>query len=242
MARSIPRVAAVLFLSAMLCVASARAVPPTLIVPPTGTTIVIGSVSGERSSQRLPIAVTVETMTEVDGVFHGIVFGPEITMGTSEHGLPDCEANRAIDKYTAFQLVCHDSGVCRLTAVLGSSPRPVSPPIPSGSLLYTCYVVITEGAVAGLSYPLSCHDATAVEADGTPLPAGCVDGQVIVSEPSPTAVPTFTISPSPTPSATSVPVLDDDGCSVGSSQTPASSLILLIPIGALIVVRCRPAA
>jgi hypothetical protein len=228
----------------MLCVASARATPPTPTVHPNGTTIVIGSVSGERSSQRLPIAVTVDTMTDVDGVFHEIVFGPEITMRTTEPPLADCEANQALDRASAFQLACHDSGVCRVTAALGSFTRPVRPPIPSGSLLYTCYVVITERAVAGSSYPLSCHHAMATDAHGTVLPTGCIDGQVIVSEPSPTAVPTFTISPSPTPSATStsVPVLDDDGCSVGSSQAPASSLILLIPIGALIVVRCWPAA
>lgn len=216
---------------------------------PADATIIIASIQTARG---VPVVfdVRLETTVQVDGWYNEIVFGPQITLATDERGDPDCMVNPAIHKTaTSFRLECEAIGVCRLR-VVGLTGGPVNP-IPTGSTLYSCRIVITATAKNNFSYPLDCQAPVAADPNGTELATACVDGSVTVSDlpptftsptptaheapltPSATAALTSTGTPpvSPTPTNSALPRPNDDGCQVvAPAPRPLAWLLIVAPV------------
>jgi hypothetical protein len=139
-------------------------------------------------------------------------------------------------------------------------------PIPDG-LLYQCDVKIAVDAADGI-LPLRCSGARAGDPGGQVLPVQCVEGQVEVVRPTPTATATSTASPTtpPTPTPTTPPTPtaspnpptgtpegtptmaagpsmptsweDNDSCQIVSAGG-GSGWLLLVPAAVLLVLRRR---
>jgi hypothetical protein len=206
-------------------------VSPTAI--PADATIIISSVAAHKG-QQVSIDVRLETTGEVNGVWNEITFGPEILVPTTgEFDSPACMVNPAIGKpSTTFQLDCDAIGVCRLWAVVFSF-GPVLP-IPSGSVLYSCRIVVTDMAQNGASYGLICDECYGVDPDGARVPTTSVNGSVTVLDlPATLTSPTETPLPVATPTSTSSPPWgspNDDGCQVAASRPSALLWLLVVPV------------
>jgi len=168
------------------------ATPPATATPtldPNAVGMVVGSATG-RPGEQVQVAVSLHTRGQiVAGVQHDIGFDRSTAVAALPNGKPDCLVNPDIDKMAAagFQppgctgVSCH--GVRVLVLSLSNTD-----PIPDGSRLYTCRVVIAADAAPG-RYRLAISDAVASDPDGQALPAYGVDGTVTVSTPRAAALP-----------------------------------------------------
>jgi len=130
-------------------------------------------------------SVTVATTHNVISITGPFVIATAIPTGASTPR-PACTPNPAINKNaTAFTFLppgCVPPPFptpSSCTSIDAEVSLDNTQPIPSGSVLYTCTVVIADNAAAG-TYPLMCTNAEAADPEGTPVPAACEDGSVTV--------------------------------------------------------------
>jgi hypothetical protein len=152
--------------------------------------IELTGLSGHRSQHVRFEAILHVTGVEVVGVQNDIAFDPAVL----SVGL--CSPGPAINKQIGFNLIpsdCADTGTCTTLRVLVFSPINLDP-IPDGTLLYFCDVLVQADAPLGRS-PLHIERVVAADARGRRLPASGIDGDILVVLPSPTPTPTATATP-----------------------------------------------
>jgi hypothetical protein len=148
---------------------------------PIDATIIVGSATGEPGSTVM-VSVSLETTVEVAGTQNDIAFDPRTRVVANEQGNPKCMVNPAIDKGQtsfAFQPVdCTPGTDCTGIRALVLALDNVTP-IPDGSVLYTCEVMIANDATG--SFPLTCSNPGAGDPDGNRVGADCTNGAITVA-------------------------------------------------------------
>jgi hypothetical protein len=130
------------------------------------------------------------TLTDVDqdveiaATQNDIAFDPLTPIAANSQGGPLCIVNPEIDKGdTSFSFQppgCTVGTSCSAVRVLVLAFDNLDP-IPSGSVLYTCQVVISPDVEIGEAYPLSCSLAAASSPEGEPIAIRCEDGEVEIA-------------------------------------------------------------
>ncbi len=235
----------------------------TVTGPPQGS-IDIGSVTGAPGETvSVDVSLTVASGAEIAGTENVLTFAAGLSGGTAAAGiqLQECAVNPGINKgATAFSFqpaACTEGIDCESLKALVLSLNNVDP-IPTGSVMYTCEVVIGPDAAVG-SYPLTCSDEGASDGEGQDVFIECIDGAVNVEiADTPTPVPTSTntpqdATPTPTmdqdPTATNTPTntrtntppadIDDDSCAIVAPQSTSTGWMLLLPMAGLLWLRRR---
>lgn len=228
-----------------------------------GTTIQVGSTSGNKGQPDLFFTTSLETDAEVAGTQNDITFsgglGAAITIpARATGGRPDCTALVKVDgSQFAFQPPGCTGELCTGIRAIIISFSDLSP-IPTGTDLYTCKITINETAEDGQRYPLTCSGAGASDPDGGAIPATCTNGEVEVGGiiNTPTASPTATTSGVVTPPTATATVVGntptrtpptvvppttvcDDGCAITSTADAQTGWLLLLPAAMLIWLRRR---
>lgn len=112
-----------------------------------------------------------------------IEFAPPLRIAATADGAPDCAVNPAVNKpATDFRFLphgCAGAGCTAVRTVVLSFDAPTT--IPDGSLLYTCRVVVDDGAPVG-SFPLRNSETAGSDARGGLIPATGRDGAITVQE------------------------------------------------------------
>jgi hypothetical protein len=218
--------------------------------------------------------------TQVAGTQNDITFDPvNAPIGKKAAGKPDCKVNNntCIGGSNAGKTCTEDTeatdcpgGVCGIhkdatsfafqppncsTNCTGARAIVLSTdntdPIPSGSVMYTCNVVISAAAPNG-TYPLTISNILGSNPAGDPVALGGKDGAVTVPGVTPTGAPTATPTsggPTKTPTAviTSTRVRptsgfkanDDDACAIVSPANSQAGWMLVLPAALLLWVRRR---
>jgi hypothetical protein len=130
------------------------------------------------------VEVTLKQGTGIVGTQNDILFdGLHVAVRARENGRPDCIANPDLDKdQTVFGFLppnCTADVDCTSMRAIVISFQNLDP-IPTGSVLYSCNVTITDEADIGAEYPLSCALAGASDPDGVPISLDCEDGRVVI--------------------------------------------------------------
>jgi len=180
-----------------------RTTTPTETPLPIEATIVVQSATGPPGST-VTFDVTLDTTAQVAGTENDIEFDPQAPIKADDGGKPQCTANPSIgkgDTSFAFQPPgCTPGTDCAGVRALVLSFDNLDP-IPTGSILYSCDVQIAADASG--TYPLTCSNPVAGDADGNRIGAACTSGSIIAALPTPT--PTDTPTATDTPSATATP-------------------------------------
>jgi MYXO-CTERM domain-containing protein len=222
------------------------------------TLISVGSAEGN-AGQQVQFNVTLTTTQQVAGTQNDIAFDPLTPIGANTSNRPLCAVNPDISKggtSFAFQPSGCAAGECTGVRALVLALDNVDP-IPTGSVMYSCQVVIDGEATEG-NYPLTCTNAGASDPAGVALQAQCSNGQISVvgEEETPTETPTNTpvvTPPPPASTATNTPVPtntrkptatggggnDDDGCAIVAPAQSSAAWMLLLPAAALLWLRRR---
>ena len=151
----------------------------------TGTRIVAGSTFGI-PGQEVSFGVGLETDEDVAGTENELAFdlGAPIVFTS-------CQVNPEINKpQTAFAFrpnSCVPGANCSGVKALVISFSNLDP-IPNGSTMYTCDVLLMPEATPG-DYPIDCFAPGAATPDGNAIDTDCVDGQVTILPGGPPAVP-----------------------------------------------------
>jgi MYXO-CTERM domain-containing protein len=238
------------------------------VAGPADATIAIGSGSAPAGgSTTIDVTLTVADGVQVAGTQNTINFPTDARIVENNDGTPKCTVNSAIMKPAttfAFQPAgCTVGTNCTGVKALVLSLSNVSP-IPSGSVLYSCEVGLTNTATG--SYELTCSDALASDPSGNTVNTDCTKGTITVGgEATPTetatteATPTFTPTTggggTPTVTRTgqstatrtrtrTIPtpggrVNEDDGCAIASPADTSAGWMLLFPAAALLWLRRR---
>lgn len=229
-------------------------------------TIEIGSTQGlQGETADFDVSLNVAGENQIAGTQNDITFDSLAAIASRTAGtrmVPDCAVNPAINKGgTAFSFQppsCTPGTDCTGIRALVLALDNVEP-IPSGSVMYTCQVAISEDAVDDEEYPLTCSNAGASDPAGVALDVDCTDGTVTVSggagptdtpDTGPTSTPTVTPPtgvPTNTPLRTATntpagaPVNDcDDGCAITApAQDDNGFLVWLLPAAMLLWLRRR---
>ena len=142
----------------------------------TGTRIVAGSTFGI-PGQEVSFGVGLETDEDVAGTENELAFdlGAPIVFTS-------CQVNPDINKpQTAFAFrpnSCVPGANCSGVKALVISFSNLDP-IPNGSTMYTCDVLLMPEATPG-DYPINCFAPGAATPDGNAIDADCVNGQVTI--------------------------------------------------------------
>jgi hypothetical protein len=160
--------------------------PPTPTPTPVGdTTIVVGSASGV-PGQLTTFGVGLETSGEIAGVQNDLTLG-----NTAPIVFSACEVNPDINKdqtIFGFQpLGCMPDINCSGVRALVLSFSNLDP-IPDGSTMYSCDVLILPAAAPG-EYPIECSNEGVADPDGMALPVDCSDGAITVLAEGPPVAP-----------------------------------------------------
>jgi hypothetical protein len=168
------------------------AAPPPAGPRDAGTvTMQIGSAAGNAGTF-VDFPVTLDTGgLSVAGIQVDIHFSPSTPISPRVGGGPDCTVNPAIDKNaTAFAFQpygCFGLGCTAVRALVLAFDN--VDPIPDGSVLFTCHILIAPDAATGL-YPLTGSLEGSSDPSGNAQPAASTDGAIIVGDVPPTATPT----------------------------------------------------
>lgn len=146
--------------------------------PPSRIVLAIGTATG-RAGGRVAVPVRLEGGDDsVTGVQLDLAAGDIATFALTDDGDPACRVNPDIDKQeTTYHLSCALDGGCTLRAIVIAFDN--LDPIPSGSVLFECDLLIHAAAAPG-SYPLVGWNVGAADAAGNPLPAFATDGTIEV--------------------------------------------------------------
>jgi len=126
--------------------------------------------------QRVSFWVTVDTAGQrIAATQNKITFNPSARIASTENGEPDCTGAGSATVFLPIGCAVHDCGAVRATFAMD--------PIPNGTVAYTCNVNISAGAAVGSRLPLTCSAATFVDDNIEQFPAGCDDGEVVVTSP-----------------------------------------------------------
>lgn len=130
----------------------------------------------------IEVAVTLETDgQDVAGTQNDIELHPPLSFANANGG-PDCNAEPTIDKDgTAFAFVPCETEGCERVRALVLSLRNVDP-IPDGSILYRCRIMIDETAEPD-SYPLPVLAVGASDPLGNTVPVSGLAGSIFVGGP-----------------------------------------------------------
>jgi len=166
------------------------AAPTAVLGGPPVVGIAVGRAVGS-PGQTVHVSVTLNLLTtppaSVAAVVHEITFDPNtpIVSAAGNGEIPGCAVNPAINKEaTTFAFVpdgCLETADCR--GIAASVVSDVNDdPIPNGTTLYTCPIVIVRGTGDG-TYPLVNSDVVALAPNGDPVPALGDNGAVVVHRP-----------------------------------------------------------
>lgn len=161
-------------------------IPPTPTpTPDIDTTIVVGNASGV-PGQITTFDVGLETTGDIAAVQNDMTLADSAPIVFSS-----CEVNPDIDKeQTVFgfrPFDCVPDVNCSGVRALVLSFSNVDP-IPDGSTMYSCNVLILPGATPG-DYPIECSNAGVSDPDGNALPVDCSDGVITVLPEGPPVAP-----------------------------------------------------
>lgn len=167
-------------------ITSGGMMPPTPTpTPVTDTTIVVGSASGV-PGQLTTFGVGLETNGEIAGVQNDLTLANAAPIVFSS-----CEVNPDINKpQTAFgfrPMGCVPDVNCSGVRALVLSFSNLDP-IPDGSTMYSCDVLILPNASPG-NYPIECSNEGVSDPDGNALPVDCTDGSITVLAEGPPVAP-----------------------------------------------------
>jgi hypothetical protein len=214
--------------------------------------LVVSDAVGHAGAQ-VTMAVTLATEgMPVAATENDVSFSAPLAIAAKANGRPDCTVNPDIDK-GATSFAFRPSGcvgaTCSSVRALVVSTDNVAP-IPDGSVLYTCSVIVAPGAVGG-AYPLTVSGIVISDPHGNRVPeaAGCagtlfVSGATPLPIPTSTVTPTATLTPTPTPTSTPTPTPSPTpcvgGCHDGNVITVDELLTVVnIALGNAPVSACR---
>ncbi|MGH7789476.1 MAG: hypothetical protein ACRERC_21570, partial [Candidatus Binatia bacterium] len=159
--------------------------PTPTPTPSADTLVVVGSASGI-PGQLTTFDVGLETDAEIAGVQNDMTLGD-----TAPIVFSSCAVNPGINKpATAFgfrPFDCLPDVNCSGVRALVLSFTDVAP-IPDGSTMYSCTVLILPSAAAG-PYPIACSNQAVSDPDGNALPVDCSDGVITVLAGGPPVAP-----------------------------------------------------
>jgi hypothetical protein len=139
----------------------------------------IGSASGA-PGERVRFDVSLESSEPVVAVQNDIAFEPHAPIAARTSGSPDCRGNAATGKTALFSFQpsgCRSTMNCTgVRAIVISLEN--TDPIPSGSVLYSCFVAIASDARPS-TYRLTISNITAAAVAGA-LPSAGSDGAIVV--------------------------------------------------------------
>ncbi|MEO8603381.1 MAG: hypothetical protein ABI629_12465 [bacterium] len=141
--------------------------------PTNGVCLQVGSASAA-AAERAVLQVTLTDGRSVAGTQNDLTLPPFAQVES-------CSADPASDKQVAFRDV---SGAVRVLVLSLDNGDPIG----DSPFLYRCTLRLAADAAAG-RYPIVCNHAGAADGRGVDVPAGCLDGELIVSA-APTALPT----------------------------------------------------
>ena len=120
---------------------------------------------------------------EVANVQNDIGFDAEAAVAITADGTPDCAVNVAINKdasiFTFQPPGCEPGVTCGAVRAIVLALDNVAP-IPDGSVLYRCRLVIAADTPA-VAHSLPCSNVGSSDPEGTPLATSCLDGQALLS-------------------------------------------------------------
>ena len=140
----------------------------------------VGSVSGAPGSTQ-SLSVTLSTEGSIVAETQNDIAFQAASPIAAMNGQPDCRVNPAINKGAttfAFQPSGCSGAACTGVRALVLSFSNTTP-IPDGSVLYTCNIVISASASGTL--PLTCSNAGASDPNGNALTTTCSNGEVAVT-------------------------------------------------------------
>jgi CSLREA domain-containing protein len=177
---------------------------PTVPTPtPVGPSLVGSSVVGVPGQQvSFSVTLSAQGALAVSAMAKATFDGINIPVVALEDGSPDCTVNPDIRKSFIFNfepLDCVGAACTGVSAFIFPTSQRV--PIPDGSTVYTCRVMIAATAPVG-EYPILLSDVVLGNAEGDSLPnVSSMNGKIIVEAP-PTPTPTDTATPTDTPTET----------------------------------------
>jgi len=231
-----------------------------LLLPSGDSGLSVGDASAEAGST-VTVAVSLSTFDAVAFTQNTVTFAPPLAIAAMANGKPDCAVNDAINKggteFDFYPTGCSGDACTGVRALVLAFDN--VDPIPDGSTLYACRVIIDADAPAG-EYVLGCTDVGLADVCGYGLSVVCSDGTVTVHGVSPpTATPTETPqlatrtnTPMPNSTSTAAPTAshtggplppnpgDDDACAIAAPADVTSAWIALVPLAALLWLRRRP--
>jgi hypothetical protein len=185
--------------------------------------ITVGSATGTAGDD---VTITVSLDTEGEMVLatqNRIDFTRSAAIAANGEGQPDCTVNPAIDKnasgFRFLPLPCNPALDCQSVRVFVIAFDNLDP-IPDGSNLYSCRVLIAANATPG-QYALQNAETASSAAGGVLLETTGIGGQVEVVLPSPTPSPTSTPIISNTPTHTPTPTASPSVTPTETGTTPA---------------------
>lgn len=130
--------------------------------------------------ETIEIVATLETQgAEVAGTQNDIELLPPLSFARRANGGPDCNVESTIGKdHSLFAFTACATEGCERVRALVLSFSDVDP-IPDGSLLYRCRVIVDDAAESG-AHPLRVVAAGASDPEGNALPAFGIPGSVFV--------------------------------------------------------------
>jgi hypothetical protein len=134
---------------------------------------------------RQTVYVTLAAIGGAGGAQNDLGFDLRTPIAVRANGSPDCERGPNIPGLGAVSFAfrppeCEPGVDCTaVRALILALDSVEDPPIPDGSILYSCAIDITATAAYD-RYPLTVTGAQASNADGQPLPTGGEDGSILV--------------------------------------------------------------
>jgi hypothetical protein len=170
------------------------------ILPPPGVALIAVEEGSVVPGQPAVLNVQLHTDLPVTSVAHDLTFGSALAIGAMPDGHPQCAVPAELGA-TAAQFEFTPPGCsaenCTIRVAIDAAEA-----IPDGALLYSCTVFDAGSSPTTCDYPydccehpLACESASASGADGTPVPAQCVEGVVRIQYPQATAEFVFTVEP-----------------------------------------------
>ena len=160
---------------------AATPTPTPTAIQSNEAVIVVGSVEAS-PGDTIPVDVTlfVGSELQVAGTQNDVEFGPGISIAQLQNGRPDCTVNPAIGKSgTAFNFVTEADGSTAMRAFVLALDNVDA--IPTGSVLYTCNVVVDQNT--NNDFPLTCVKPGGSAPDGTATAnVSCNSGSVDVPQ------------------------------------------------------------
>jgi hypothetical protein len=171
------------------------------VLPPTGIALIAVEPESVITGQPAALNVRLHSDLPVTGVAHDLTLAPWLVIPAMADGQPQCAVPAELGATTVqFEFVppACSAEACGIRVAIGGPAA-----IADGALLYSCTIFDVGGSVSSCDdypydccqHPLACESASASGADGTPVPAQCVEGAVRIQYPEAAAEFVFTVEP-----------------------------------------------